>query len=298
MVKYVKLYEQFQADETLVELHMDFIFENVLHRLRKKGIDLRTLNSTIHEQEEYTDEFTKWLYSDEPLNAAERGAQSQGNQVLNKRQMAVMYLTALGDYEYGDITEYIKVIPGLHDYNFTDMSKSNIIPILCEVFDIDKDRTFNLTMSKFKNHITGEVEDPEVLAKHADYEKLRRIYEVLDKKATEDGPNDIAAALANAVGSADNLQSRLADLETQRETQNARNQERNVRIKQEDMIIGEAVYDLVKQLKDTAIPVKSYSKMIYKRMPNIDPSRIYDAYLAYLRKAGESLKFFPLSRPI
>lgn len=298
MTKYVKLYEQFQNDEILNELKMDFIFENILYNLRKKGISIRTINSKVNEEEEYQDEFTKWLYTDEPLNAAELRAQAQNKQVLNKRQMAVMYLAALGDYEYKDITEYIKVIPGLQDYNFTNMSKSDIIPILCEVFDVDSVRTFNLTQGKFKNHISGKVEDPEELAKNVDYEKLREIYYILNEKATKDGPNDIAAALADAVGLADNLQSRLDDLEIEKEAQNARNRERNTRIKEEDAIIGEDVFNMVKQLVKSTIPVKSYSKMIYDRMPKYKPNRVYDAYIAYLRRSGESLEFFPLNRPI
>ena len=38
MTKYVKLYEQFQNDEILNELKMDFIFENILYNLRKKEL--------------------------------------------------------------------------------------------------------------------------------------------------------------------------------------------------------------------------------------------------------------------
>ena len=222
MTKHVKLYEHFQIESDKNELKADLIFENVMHKLRKGGIDQGLINSRLNEQAEIEDEFTQWLYTDEPLNAAELRAQAQGKQILNKRQMAVMYLAALGDYEYGDITEYIKVIPGLQDYDFNDMPKSGIVPILCEVFDVDSDRTFNLTMIKFKNHMTGEVEDPEVLARHADYEKLRQVYDILSLKAMDDGPNDIAAALADAVGSADNLQGRLEDIEARKETQNLR----------------------------------------------------------------------------
>ena len=297
MSKHVKLYEQFQSENTLMELKAELIIENVINKLRKKGIDLRNINSRLYEQDEYQDEFTKWLYTDEPLNSAESRAQAQGKQILNKRQMAVMYLAALGDYEYGDITEYVKVIPGMQDYDFTNMPKSGIVPILCEVFDVDSDRTFNLTMIKFKNHMTGDVEDPEVLARHADYEKLRQVYEILSLKAMKDGPNDIAAALADAVGSADNLQGRLDDIETRKESQSAYNQERRDRIKQEDAKIGQTVYELVKQLKDSPFSTERYSKMIYDRMPNIDPYRVYDAYINFLKNAKESLKFFPFSKP-
>lgn len=295
--KHVKLYESFRTEED----NLIKIFENVLDDCLQQGIALEFIGSRLYEQAEETDQFTEWLYTDEPLNPAERRAQDQGKQILNKRQMAVMYLAALGLNEYGDITEYMKVIPGMETYDLDNMSNSNIIAVLSEVFDIDKDRTFNLTLTKFKNHMTGEVEDPEVLAKHADYEKLRNIYNILDRKATQDGPNDIALALAKAVGDTEGLQDRMDAMDTRREEMNLRSSERRATRKKEDMQIGQFIHSAVKAYRGAGIPADKYSRVIFSQLgtkfPQIDKDRAFDAYVEYLRQMKEDFKFYPLMRP-
>jgi len=284
--KHVKLYEDYS-----MEIRALRIYESTMKKINAS----RRLN----EQDENEDEFEEWLYTDDPLNAAERRAQGQGKQILNKRQMAVMYLAAKGDDDHGDITEYIKIIPGLHNYDF-DMPKSHVIGAIADAFGIDKDRTFDLTLRKFYNHITGKVEDPEVIAKHADYEKLRNNYYRFIEYG--DSPNDLALLLADAVQevSADQRQQRVDDIETRRETTNQQANQRRTEVAAEHKQLAEEIHELVSQMKKGNVPLDMYSRMILNRkseeIKHLTKREIYEIYARWLTKNEMNPKFY-ITRP-
>ena len=66
--------------------------------------------------------------------------------------------------------------------------------------------------------------------------------------------------------------------------------------------MGEIVHELVKGFKDSTIPVKTYSSMIWKRLaeqyPNVNSMRMWDAYLKYLKDMKLSLMYYPINKPI
>jgi hypothetical protein len=298
MTKHIKLFESFQKEQELEELKIHMIAERVFSNLKKNGIDFSSIGFRLYEQETIG-ELYEWIYEEVEPNAAELRAAQQGKQILTRPQLAVIYLYAKGVHqEPSDATEFIQVIPGLEGYIFQGLPKYQLNSVIAEVFGIDSDGTFTRTVNKFSNHITDNVNDPEVTRSEADYIKVRDAYYFLSRF----GNNDIALALGDAVQVGANVDQRLDQAIDKQEKVTAKNLENQQRRKQDDLDIGRTVFNLRNDYA-RAFPNErdKYSRVVWNKAteenPNISLNRMWDSYLAYLRFSKLSSGDYPLNRP-
>lgn len=298
MTKHIKLFESFQKEQELEELKIHMIAERVFSNLKKNGIDFSSIGSRLYEQETIG-ELYDWIYKEVEPNVAELRAAQQGKQILTRPQLAATYLYAKGVHqEPSDATEFIQVIPGLEEYAFQGLPKYQLNSVIAEVFGIDSDGTFTRTVNKFSNHITDDVNNPEVTRSEADYIKVRDAYYFLSRF----GNNDIALALGDAVKAEANVDQRLDQAIDRQEEVTARNLKNQQRRKQDDLKIGQAIFSLRNSYARVYPNERDrYSRAVWKKAteenPNISLNRMWDSYLAYLRSLKLGLGDNPLGRP-
>jgi len=276
--KHIKLYE-----EHSIEMLMDAIYEATEKKIR---IAYRLHEQVVVDDDEYESEFERWLYTDDPIRDGERRARNRGDQVQTKRQYAVVYLAAKGLVDHDDITEYIKIIPGMEHYDF-NASNSHIIGAVSNAFGIEKDGTFARTIPKFKNHITGKVEDPEVLLRDADSPKIREYFNRFNTSRINDlrvTPNDLAFLLANAVEEVnpEQIQRRADDIDNRQDLANTRARAAADAIRRRDLKIGTDIHSHLNSLAKEGISIKQASPYVLRRKaqeyPTLSEIQLYEIY--------------------
>lgn len=207
----------------------------------------------------------------------------------------------MGSSEEGinDPTEYIQVIPGMGNYNFQGLPKYQLISFLASLFGIDSDTTFTRTANKFANHITGGVEDPEVLRTEVDSRKIKDAYEFLSRF----GKNDVALALGDAIqGDAQTADERVSQAEKKQAELYTRTSARKEERREESIKIGNSIYQLRSDIS-RAFPndMEKISRYVWRKAAEKNPSLSYnemwDGYLAYLKDKNLKLRDYPLNRP-
>jgi len=199
---------------------------------------------------------------------------------MTKPQMAAIYLLAKGKSE--DVgADYVKMIDGVNAFGYTDEHDGSFnitIPGLADAIGMDSDRTLSYTLKKFMNLIDGI---GETISQSLSI-KIISAYEALSQM------NDVAVAniASRAIQDASYTKNRDA-ADSRKQVASDRAAAKRQEKKKQDEKISVAVHELVKEFKKQGKSPDKYSKIIFTLLsrdyPGMDKSRMYDAYVKWLR---------------
>lgn len=255
--KRIRLFEDFQEqyikeNEVLESVYADW----------KKNLDfnLKSLFEYFLNEENEDEE--------EGYTSGEKAALARDFQILTKPQMAAIYLRALGIAEDDDSGKYIVMIPDLENFgDYTENRAFEItLPALADALGLDSRGTITRTTNKFINLIKGEGETPS----ESIYPKIVKHFEEFSRQT----PTSLASLAGQAIQDTSYTKNRdKAAAELTKSAARARQR------KEDELKLGEAVFSLIKSLKESPVfsdPKKAQRAAIMRiaRDSSMDPAKV------------------------
>lgn len=277
-MKNIKLFEQYSEDyQTDMEI-ADSIYEDW------KADQEEDLSSVFENAlyEDDDDEDDNWGDDDAELTSGEKAALARDFQIMNKPQLAALYLRALGKVKDNHYGTYTIMIDGIKD--FGEIDKEGVFNItgyaFADAIGLDSAVTVQRTIMKFRNLISGEGET----SGEAIYPKIIKAFNEFNSRT----PREIAALASEAIQ--DNMM--FTKNRDAAAAEGPRAAARRFEQKINQIKLGEKVHSLINSLKAVAIykndTAKAQRAAISRisRDLNVTPEKVQLAYQKFLKEKG------------
>jgi hypothetical protein len=276
-MKNIKLFEQYSEDyQTDMEI-ADSIYEDW-------KADQEEDLSSVFESDLYEDddEDDNWGDDDAELTSGEKAALARDFQIMNKPQLAALYLRALGKVKDNHYGTYTIMIDGIKDFGEIDKEGVFNIPghAFADAIGLDSAVTVQRTIMKFRNLISGEGET----SGEAIYPKIIKAFNEFNSRT----PREIAALASEAIQ--DNMM--FTKNRDAAAAEGPRAAARRFEQKINQIKLGEKVHSLINSLKAVAIykndTAKAQRAAISRisRDLNVTPEKVQLAYQKFLKEKG------------
>ena len=275
-MKNIKLFEQYSEDyQTDMEI-ADSIYEDW------KSDQEEDLNSVFENDLYEDDDDDNWGDDDAELTSGEKAALARDFQIMNKPQLAALYLRALGKAKDNHYGTYTIMIDGIKD--FGEIDKEGVFNItgyaFADAIGLDSAVTVQRTIMKFRNLISGEGET----SGEAIYPKIIKAFNEFNSRT----PREIAALASEAIQ--DNMM--FTKNRDAAAAEGPRAAAKRFEQKINQIKLGEKVHSLINSLKSAAIykndTAKAQRAAISRisRDLNVTVEKVQLAYQKFLKEKG------------